>query len=43
MARKPVRATAIKQYKIFGYVGSDAIKQFSKYVNGVELTELTNK
>ena len=43
MARKPVGATAIKWYKILGYAGPNAIKQLSKYVNGVELIELINK
>ena len=37
MARKLVGATAIKWYKILGYVGPDAIKQLPKHVNGVEL------
>jgi archaellum component FlaD/FlaE len=41
MARKLVRAIAIKWYKILGYIGSNAIKQLSKHVNGVVLTELT--
>ena len=40
MACKPVRATAIKQHKILGYAGSDAIKQLPKYINSAELTEL---
>src|SRR6266550_7100534 len=43
MARKPIRALATKRYKILGYVGPSAIKQLPKYVNGVELTELTTK
>jgi hypothetical protein len=38
MAYKPIRATATKWHKILGYVGFDA-----KYINGVELTEFTNK
>ena len=37
MACKPVRATAIKWYKILSYIGPDAIKQLPKYVNSVEL------
>ena len=40
MARKLVRATALKWHKILGHVGPDAIEQLPKYVNGVELTEL---
>jgi len=43
MARKLVGAIAIKWYKILGYIGPAAIKQLPKYVNGVELTELTTK
>ena len=43
MARKPVRATAIKWHKILGYMGPNAIKQLPKHINGVELTELTTK
>jgi hypothetical protein len=43
MAYKPIRATATKWHKILGYVGFDAIKQLPKYINGVELTEFTNK
>ena len=43
MARKLVRAIATKWHKILGYVGPNAIKQLPKYVNGVELTELTTK
>ena len=43
MARKPVGATATKQYKILGYIRSNAIKQLPKYVNGAELTKLTTK
>ena len=42
MARKLVRAIAIKWYKILGYVGPNAIKQLPKHVNGVEL-ELNNE
>ena len=42
MARKPVGATATKQYKILGYTGPNAIKQLLKYINGVELKELKN-
>ena len=40
MARKPVRATAIKWHKILGYAGPNAIRQLPKHING---TELTNK
>ena len=43
MARKPIRATAIKWHKILGYVGPDAIKQLPKHVDSVELEELINK
>jgi hypothetical protein len=43
MAYKLVRAIAIKWHKILGYAGPKAIKQLPKYVNGVELTELTTE
>jgi hypothetical protein len=43
MARKPVRATATKWYKILSYVGPNAIKQLPKHVNSIELEELINK
>ena len=43
MARKPVRATAIKWHKILGYVGSDAIKQLFKHINSAKLTKLTKE
>ena len=43
MARKPVRATAIKWHKILGYARPNAIKQLLKHVNGAELTDLTNE
>jgi hypothetical protein len=43
IARKPVRATAIKWYKMLSYIGPNAIKQLPKYVNGVELEELIDK
>ena len=43
MARKPVRATATKWHKILGHAGSNAIEQLPKYINGAELTELTNE
>ena len=43
MARKPVGATAIKWHKTLGYAGPNAIKQLLKYINSVELEELTNK
>jgi len=41
MACKLVGAIATKWYKILGYIGPNAIKQLPKYINGVELTELT--
>ena len=43
MTYKLVRAIAIKWYKIFSYIGPNAIKQLPKYINGVELKELINK
>ena len=43
MARKLVRATATKWYKILGYAGPDAIRQLPKHINGVELKDLINK
>jgi cytosine/uracil/thiamine/allantoin permease len=43
MACKLIRAIAIKWYKILSYIGSDAIKQLPKYINGVKLTEFINK
>jgi len=43
MACKLVGAIAIKWHKILSYVGPNAIKQLSKYVNGAELTKLTTK
>ena len=43
MARKLIGAIAIKWYKILGYIGPNAIKQLPKYINSVELAELTNK
>ena len=43
MACKPVRAIATKWHKILSHAGSDAIKQLSKYINGAELTKLTNE
>ena len=42
MACKLVGATAIKWYKILGYIGPNAIKQLPKHVNGAEL-KLNNK
>ena len=42
MAYKLVGATAIKWYKILGYVGPNAIKQLPKHVNSAEL-ELNNE
>ena len=41
MARKLVRATATKCYKILGHIGPNAIKQLPKHINGAKLTELT--
>ena len=41
MARKLVRAMAIEWHKILGYIRPNAIRQLPKYVNSVELTELT--
>ena len=43
MAYKLVEATALKQYKILGYTGPNIIKQLPKYINGIELTELTTE
>jgi len=43
MARKPVGTIATKWHKILGYIGPSAIKQLPKYINSVELTELTTK
>ena len=43
MARKPIRATAIKWYKILSYIGPNAIKQLPKYVDSAELKEPINK
>ena len=43
MACKLVGAIAIKWHKILGHVGPNAIEQLPKYVNGVELTELTTE
>jgi len=43
MARKLVGAIAIKWHKILGYTGPAAIKQLPKYVNSIELTELTTE
>jgi hypothetical protein len=43
MAYKLVGATAIKWHKILGHIGSDAIEQLPKYINSIELTELTTK
>jgi hypothetical protein len=37
MARKPVRAIAIKWHKILGYIGPNTIKQLPKHVNSAEL------
>ena len=43
MACKPVRATALKWYKILSYAGPNAIKQLPKHINGVELTKLAKE
>ena len=43
MARKPIGAIATKWHKILGHVGPNTIEQLLKYINGVELVELTNK
>jgi len=43
MARKLIRAIAIKWYKILSHVGPNAIKQLPKHVNGAELAELNDK
>ena len=40
MVCKLVGATALKWYKILGYAGPNAIKQFPKYINGAKLTKL---
>ena len=43
MAYKLVGIIALKWYKILSYIGSNAIKQFFKYINSIKLTKLTNK
>ena len=43
MAHKLVRAIVTKWHKILSHIGSDTIKQLPKYINSVELTELTNE
>ena len=43
MAYKPVKATALKQYKILGYTGPDIIKQLPKYINSIKLTKLAKE
>ena len=43
MAYKLVRAIALKQHKILGHAGPDAIEQLPKHVDGVELEELIDK
>ena len=43
MARKLVRAIALKWYKILNYAGPDAIKQLPKHVNSIKLTELAKE
>jgi len=39
MARKLIRATATRWYKILGHAGPNAIAQLPKYVISAELTE----
>ena len=43
MACKLVGATALKWYKILGYIGPDIIEQLLKYINSIELTKLTTE
>ena len=43
MAHKPVRATALKWYKILGHTGPDTIEQLPKHINGIELTKLAKE
>ena len=43
MAYKPVRAIALKWYKILSYTGPDVIKQLPKHINGVKLTKLVKE
>ena len=43
MACKPVRATALKWHKILSHIGPNAIEQLFKYINSIELTELTKE
>ena len=43
MVYKLVKAMALKWHKILSCVGPKTIKQLFKYINGVKLTELTNK
>jgi len=44
MAYKLIGATAIRWYKILGYIGPNAITQLPKHIIGAELTEFeTNK
>jgi hypothetical protein len=43
MARKLVRAIAIKWHKILSYAGPNAIRQLPKHVNSAELEELNDE
>jgi len=44
IARKPIRATAIRWHKILGHIGPNTITQLPKHIIGAELTEFkTNK
>ena len=43
MARKLIGAIATKWHKILGHAGPNAIEQLLKYVNSVELEELTTE
>jgi hypothetical protein len=43
MAHKLIGAIATKWHKILSYMGFNAIKQLPKYINGIKLTEFTNK
>ena len=43
MARKLVKATALKWHKILGHTGPNAIKQLFKHINGTKLTKLTEE
>ena len=43
MARKLVKATALKWHKILSHIGPNALKQLPKHVNGIKLTELAKE